>query len=142
MYRRSRTIVVVAFSGIVAMGAELVLAEGGGPSAEEAEKRAYYILRAAMALRDVPLSVHPTCSRAAPQLPAKTIGDYLSGFLAAMEYGRNRITTLCRATAKVSNCELWLKHADDEDEWAWGIAFEINEKGQPDRSSVRCLGAG
>ncbi len=137
-----RSLAMVALGGMIVIGPDLVLAEGGGRAAAETGVSAYQTVRAAMALRDVPLSIHPTCSGAAPQLPAKTIGDYLSGFLAVMDDGRNRITTRCQSTSRGSNCELWLKHADDEDEWGWGIAFLMDEKGQPTRSSVRCLGSG
>ena len=35
-----------------------------------------------------------------------------------------------------------LKHADEEDKWAWGIAFQLDRLGRPRPSSVECLGAG
>ena len=79
---------------------------------------------------------------AAPQRPARTIGDYLAGFLAAMGDGRNRLSTRCQPASGAARCELWLKHVDDEDKWAWGIAFRLDRRGRPQPSSVECLGAG
>ena len=79
---------------------------------------------------------------AAPQLPARTIGDYLAGFLAAMGDGRNLLSTRCQPASGAARCELWLKHVDDEDKWAWGIAFRLDRRGRPQPSSVECLGAG
>lgn len=139
---RTQSAVFMAFAGAIALAAEPAVADTGVDASENAVLEAYHTVRAAMALRDVPLSIHPTCSGAAPQSEAKTVGDYLAGFLAAMDSGHNRITTRCRKTSRISTCELWLKHADDEDEWGWGILFAMNERGKPNRSSIRCLGSG
>jgi hypothetical protein len=74
--------------------------------------------------------------------PASAIGDYLAGFMAHMQAGRNSVQAQCRPHGKLDRCELWLKHADSEDEWAWGIGFDMDSQGKPDPSSVTCLGAG
>ncbi len=112
------------------------------PTDAAAEADSYRVVRAALQLRDVSLRVHATCAQAAPQLPAKTIGDYLAGFLAAMGDGRNQLSARCRPASGAARCELWLKHADEEDKWAWGIAFQLDRLGRPRPSSVECLGAG
>ena len=118
------------------------LAQADMPADEAAQAERYRVVRAALQLRDVPLGVHASCAQAAPQLPARTIGDYLAGFLAAMGDGRNQLSTRCRPASGAARCELWLKHADDEDKWAWGVAFQLDRRGRPRPSSVECLGAG
>lgn len=114
----------------------------GGTPTEGGQAEMYRVIQAALQLRDVPLRVHPTCAKAAPLLPARTIGDYLGGFLAAMGDGQNRVSARCKPGPGLPRCELWLKHADEEDEWAWGIAFQLDARGRPRPSSVQCLGTG
>ncbi len=108
----------------------------------EFEASGYQAIRAALQLRDVPLRVHPTCRNAAPILPARSIGDYVAGFLSHMDSGRNSVTTACQPRPGGHRCDLWLKHADEEDEWGWGIRFDMDRRGRPRATSVRCLGSG
>lgn len=122
--------------------AALQAARADMPADEAAQAERYRVVRAALQLRDVPLRVHASCAQAAPQLPARTVGDYLAGFLAAMGDGRNLLSTRCQPASGAARCELWLKHVDDEDKWAWGIAFRLDRRGRPQPSSVECLGAG
>ena len=97
----------------------------------------------ALQLRDVPLSVHASCRAAGPDLGDRTIGDYLAGFLAAMDQPSNTVETRCEPRPGVrARCELWLKHRDDEERWAWGLSFDVDARGRPRRESVTCLGAG
>jgi hypothetical protein len=108
----------------------------------EPASASYQAIRAALQLRDVPLRAHPTCRNAAPVLPARSIGDYLAGFLANMDKGRNTVTAACQPRGAGQRCELWLKHADEEDEWGWGIGFDVDRGGQARKGTVRCLGSG
>jgi hypothetical protein len=101
------------------------------------------VLRMALQLRDVPLSVHPSCRTAGPDPADRTVGDYLAGFLAAMDQPSNTVETVCEPhPGALARCSLWLKHRDDEDRWAWGLAFDVDMHGRPLRRSVRCIGAG
>jgi hypothetical protein len=131
--------VCIALAGAVEPAA---YAQPTPQAAANSELRSFQAIRAALQLRDVPLRVHATCKNAAPVMPARSIGDYLAGFLANMDAGRNSVTTTCRPVAPGQRCELWLKHADDEDEWAWGIRFDMDRQGRPRPASVRCLGSG
>jgi len=100
-------------------------------------------LRAALQLRDVPLTVHASCRHAGPDPADRTIGDYLSGLLAAMEQPSNTVQARCEpGPGRHRTCTVWLKHRDDEERWAWGLAFEIDARHRPLWRSVRCLGAG
>jgi hypothetical protein len=133
---------VAACIGIAAAAGNAAHAQAAAQTAVDSESRSYHAIRAALQLRDVPLRSHPTCRNAAPVMPAHSIGDYLAGFLANMDKGRNSVTAACQPRARGQRCELWLKHADEEDEWGWGIGFDVDARGQPRAASVRCLGSG
>ena len=134
-------ILTVALIG--ALGAiNLASAQAAAESEADSTSRAYQIIRSALQLRDVPLNTHSTCRNAAPALPAISIGDYLAGFLANMAEGSNRVTTACQPLGAGQRCEVWLKHADEEDEWAWGIRFEMDRRHKVRPSTVQCLGSG
>ncbi|MBQ5965078.1 hypothetical protein [Massilia sp. ZL223] len=117
-----------------------------GPASQDsrtdADATTYRIIRSALQLRDVSLGVHKTCRDAAPLKPARTVGDYLAGFLAHMRSDANSISTSCHPHGGLQRCELWLAHADGDDEWKWGIRFDMDGKGKAKPSSVQCLGAG
>lgn len=102
-------------------------------------------VRALLRLQDVPLTVHPTCSGVGSDPADGTVGDYVGGFLAHMTGGSNRVEGRCLPNDSkgiARRCTVWLKHADDEDEWAWGLQFDLDPRGRPVRRSVRCLGGG
>lgn len=132
---------------LLAMAAGQAGAAGSGVNAAEAAAAsARTALRGALQLRDVPLHVHATCKDAAPHADDKTIGDYLAGFLAAQSDGANTVQSGCKplpGAAGVQRCEVWLKHRDKDDEWAWGLRFDMDAAGRRARpGSVRCLGSG
>ena len=138
MLRPLRYGIVAVFVAVAGAASAAASQDAAGDS----ESRRYSVLRAALQLRDVPLRAHATCRDAAPVLPARSIGDYLAGFLANMDKGRNTVTTACQAQRKGQRCDLWLKHADGEDEWSWGIRFDMDRRGRALPGSVRCLGSG
>lgn len=121
-------------------------ADADAGTAEAAAASARTALRGALQLRDVPLHVHATCKDAAPNADDKTIGDYLAGFLAAQGDGVNTVQSGCKplpGTSGAQRCEVWLKHRDKDDEWAWGLRFDMDAAGRRARpGSVRCLGSG
>lgn len=113
------------------------------PAATAEGTSARTVVRAALQLRDVPLGVHSTCRQAGSDAADHSIGDYLAGLLAAMDRPANTVAASCQAgTGKLRTCTLWLRHRGDEERWAWGLAFDIDEQSQPRPASVRCLGAG
>lgn len=127
----------------VALCALLCAGPGAAPLGASELPTPRQVLRLALQLRDVPLSVHASCRGAGPDPADRTVGDYLAGFAAAMDRPSNTVETRCeprRGSGAI--CELWFKHRSDEERWAWGLAFEVDAKGRPSRSSVRCLGAG
>ena len=67
-----------------------------------------------------------------PDPADRTIGDYLSGLLAAMEQPSNTVQARCEpGPGKHRACTVWLKHRDDEERWAWGLALEIDARHRP-----------
>lgn len=102
------------------------------------------ILRLLLAEGQYPLSRHDSCKDVGTRPDDQTIGDYLAGFLAEQGDGTNSITADCPAKNAASyECEVYLKHADGDDQWAWGVSFEISKSaGAIVDGSVRCLGAG
>ena len=129
--------------GLVATGFPAVA--GSEPSPDSAAT-ARTALRGALMLRDLPLRSHATCRDVGPHPDDKTVGDYLAGFLAALTDGTNQIKADCqpaKGKAGRQRCEVWLKHTDKEDQWAWGLQFDMtNGARKVDPASVRCLGAG
>jgi hypothetical protein len=128
--------------GLSCMAALPVRAQSGDPEPDNSEAASYKVIRAALQLRDVSLRVHKTCINTGPIAPARTVGDYLAGYMAHMHSKGSSISTNCQSTRGGSRCELWMKHADGEDHWAWGISFEMDARGKANPSSVQCVGAG
>lgn len=102
------------------------------------------ILRALLKNTDVRLDVHPSCSGVGTDPQDATIGDYIAGFMAAQRVPENTIEADCEpGSAQYQQCQVWFKHEDAEDEWAWGVAFQMSQAdGKLSRSSIRCLGSG
>ncbi len=93
---------------------------------------------------DVKLSQVPSCNAAGSHPDDQTIGDYLAGFLSSMDRDTNRIEASCQVIDPLKalyQCAFWMKHQDEEDEWAWGIDFMVAGE-KPVRSSLRCVGSG
>ncbi len=102
-------------------------------------------LRGMFLLRDVPLRQHPSCKSVGSHATDRTVGHYMAGFMSAMREDSNRIEADCivhASGAAAKRCTVWLKHADAEDEWAWGLQFNVNKRDRPIKSSVFCLGGG
>ena len=105
------------------------------------------VIEAVLASHAVPLSAHSSCKNVGTDADDKTIGAYLSGFLSELEKpeDRNSITTrITEADAKaVWRCELMIRHAAGDDEWGWGVRFDIRQSdGKVIPESFVCLGAG
>ena len=108
------------------------------------------IIQAVMASHDVPLSVSPTCANVGTQPGDTTIGAYLSGFLSALEGAdaKNSLETRISEAkdpsgSAVWRCELTIRHSAGEDEWGWGVRFDIAQgDGRVRRESFTCIGGG
>jgi hypothetical protein len=130
---------------VLALGMSLMEAPARAEEATAAaEPTRYLALRAALSLRDWPLHRTASCRGVAPIEPARSVGDYLAGWLAHQHEGRNQVQAHCtpRGPKQRARCELWLKHQDEEDEWAWGLAFELDGHDRPLPKTLICLGGG
>jgi hypothetical protein len=113
-----------------------------GPLQEAPDRGA--ILRMMLSIGDYPLSRHVSCKDVGTSTVDRTISDYLAGIMAEQYTGSNTVTAGCPSKGKASyQCEVYLKHADGDDQWAWGVGFEIGTSdGAIVDGSIRCLGAG
>jgi hypothetical protein len=136
---------------------------GGQPAASAVQQTAAPVVRvahrpptpkdvidAAIASSTVPLSVSPTCANAGTEPSDRTIGRYLSGFLAELSSPakKNWVETKVSAGRSpagedVSICSLMLRHEDGDDRWGWGVQFQVRASdGVVLADSFTCLGAG
>lgn len=109
------------------------------------------ILQALLACRDLELAADSSCIGVGTDFGDRTIGDYVSGFLAEFSDGPGRSwieTTaepaeLAPPSKPAWQCRAILRHVDGDDRWGWGVAFRILAR---DHSlvagSIRCIGAG
>jgi hypothetical protein len=83
-----------------------------------------------MASYEVPLSVSLTCASVGTKPGDNTIGAYLSGFLSELKDQRrskNWIETRVKDAKDVWKCELTVRHSLGEDEWGWGVRFDVKK---------------
>jgi hypothetical protein len=105
------------------------------------------VIEAVLASYAVPLSTHSSCKNVGTDVDDKTIGAYLSGFLAELEKPGDRNSIATRVTEADNKtlwrCELMIRHAAGDDEWGWGVRFDIRQSdGKVIPESFVCLGAG
>ena len=108
------------------------------------------VLEALLRSGDVSLSVDPSCNGVGTEAADRTIGRYLSGFLAEQSEpkGKNWIETKIEpdksATGEaVWRCRVTIRHEDGDDRWGWGVQFDVRQgTGLVMADSFRCLGAG
>ena len=103
-----------------------------------------------MASQAVKLTVHPSCQGVGSEETDTTIGAYLSGFLAELG-NRDETNWLdtkvesARTTEDVPvwRAELMVRHSAKEDEWGWGVRFDVRQdNGTVVPESFMCIGAG
>jgi hypothetical protein len=108
------------------------------------------VIEAVLASQAVKLTVHPACAGVGTEATDTTIGGYLSGFLAELEDGNAKnwletkvVDAQTAAGAAVWRCELTIRHAAGEDEWGWGVRFDVRQDdGRVVLDSFVCTGAG
>jgi hypothetical protein len=107
------------------------------------------VIDALLSSSQVPLA-DPSCRNAGTEAEDKTIGRYLSGFLAELsdDKAKNAIETSIEAQQlptgeAVWQCRVMIRHALKEDIWRWGVQFSVQQKdGLVKPDSFRCVGAG
>ena len=103
------------------------------------------VIDALFASSQTPLTVDPSCQSVGTEPSDKTIGRYLSGFLAELSdpEAKNAIETSVEAQGGVWICRVLIRHAQGEDVWRWGVQFSVRRQdGLVLPDSFRCLGAG
>ena len=115
-------------------------ATGAPPSAKEA-------LQLLIRNHDVPLAVDPSCQGVGTEFSDRTIGDYISGFLAELTGPDSSVAATCDPLSTPGGpgqwrCDVVLSHADGAEEWRWGVRFDVDAAGMLERHSVRCTGMG
>jgi hypothetical protein len=106
-------------------------------------------LEALFANLDVKLSAHASCSGVGTEPDDETVGDYLAGFIAEFTADPSRnwvdtsVASASAASEPVWRSDVMLRHSASEDEWGWGVRFDIRKAdGLVVRDSFQCLGAG
>lgn len=130
-------------------------AVSGGP--DRAEVRVAHlppkpkdVIEALLRSSEVSLSVDPSCNAVGTEPTDRTIGRYLSGFLAEQSEpkGKNWIETSIQpdksaAGEVIWRCRVTIRHEDGDDRWGWGVQFDVRQmNGVTIKDSFRCLGAG
>jgi hypothetical protein len=108
------------------------------------------IIEAVLASQAVKLTVHPSCQDVGSEKTDTTIGGYLSGFLAELgnQDETNWLETKVEpartaAGVPVWRAELMVRHSAKEDEWGWGVRFDVRQDDQTVvPQSFMCVGAG
>lgn len=103
------------------------------------------VLGALLKNLDVELSKSAHCNGVGVEQFDRTIGDYLSGFWAfhADTKGKNWLDISTTANSKGGYlAKVMIYRKDGEENWGWGVSFELNSSEKVDRKSFTCLGGG
>jgi len=102
------------------------------------------VVLAALQSASVPLAVHESCRNVGTQPTDSTLGQYLAGFVAALnpDSGTNGVVTSTRETADGWLCRVMIQRRAGEEVWSWGLEFEVDKSGLLKPESYRCIGAG
>jgi hypothetical protein len=114
----------------------------GGESPHLSEKD---VLGALMKNLDIQLTDAAHCEGVGVEVSDQTIGGYLSGFWAfhANATGRNWIeVTATKIGSGWYLAKVMIYRKDDEENWGWGVSFELDASKHVKRDSFTCLGAG
>lgn len=152
MRRRRETVLTLVLAAVAAATFSACRTGGGRTDAPAAAVRVQHlpptskdIIDALLASSQVPLTIDPSCQSVGTEPSDKTIGRYLSGFLAelANPEAKNAIETSIEGRGAVWVCRVMIRHAQGEDIWRWGVQFSVRRQdGQVMPDSFRCLGAG
>lgn len=108
------------------------------------------LIHALIRSAEVPLSVDASCRFAGTERTDRTIGRYISGFLAALDDPgtNNSVQTSLVDGPGGGDSPVWIARVmlgqnAGELVWQWGVEFHVSKRdGTVDAASFRCLGAG
>jgi hypothetical protein len=108
------------------------------------------LIHALIRSAEVPLTVDASCRFAGTERADRTIGRYISGFLAALDDPgtNNSIQTSLVDGPGGGDSSVWIARVmvgqnAGELVWQWGVEFHVSKRdGRVDAASFRCLGAG
>lgn len=120
--------------------ASAVFAGGDSPYLSEKD-----ILAALMKNLDIKLTDAAHCEGVGVEASDQTIGEYLSGFWAfhTNATGKNWIeVTATKIDTDWYLAKVMIYRKDGEENWGWGVSFEVDASKHVKKSSFTCLGAG
>jgi len=94
---------------------------------------------------DVLLKDAAHCNGVGTDETDKTIGDYISGFwvMHSEKQGQNWLEIkLDNISQDKRLAKVLIYRKNGEENWGWGVSFEINKTNNINRSSFTCLGSG
>lgn len=94
---------------------------------------------------DVKLSDASYCTSAGTGYADKTIGDYLGGFWVyhSNENGHNWLDISYSKTRHDTYlAKVMIYRKDGEENWGWGVTYELSELAKVDRNTFTCVGSG
>ena len=103
------------------------------------------VLGALMKNLEIKLNDAKHCEGVGVEQTDRTVGDYLSGFWAfhANETGKNWLDISTTSTGKGRYlAKVMIYRKDGEENWGWGVSFELDSSNKVNRGSFGCLGAG
>lgn len=103
------------------------------------------ILTALMKNLDVLLKNAAHCDGMGTDENDRTIGDYLSGFWSfhTSKKGKNWLDINTTKSAKgLYLAKVMIYRKDGEENWGWGVSFELDGNKKVKRDSFTCVGAG
>lgn len=103
------------------------------------------VLGALMKNLDVQLKDAAHCKSVGVEQTDRTIGDYLSGFWAfhTSTTGKNWLDINTTNTGKGRYLvKVMIYRKDAEENWGWGVSFELDNSRKVNRGSFTCLGGG
>lgn len=103
------------------------------------------IITLIMSNHHLPLTVHPSCQGVGTEFSDKTVGDYISGFLAAFadSSGTNWLDVQTEPVKDGWKVNFIIRKSNGEEEWGWGICFIIDSRKQSlQKGTLMCIGGG
>jgi len=103
------------------------------------------ILKALFKNQDVLLKKSSHCNGVGTDEGDLTIGDYLSGFWAFHnnKKGQNWIEVeVTKSSNSIYLAKVLLYRKNKEENWGWGVSFELDSKTKVRRNSFTCIGSG
>ena len=130
----------VSMCAALLVATQAVVANKSTPGLSEKE-----VLKALMKNLDVRLKDAAHCKGVGTDEHDRTIGDYLSGFLAfhANMQGKNWLDiSATKSDQGTYLAKVMIYRKDGEENWGWGVSFMLDSSKKVKRNSFTCLGSG